>query len=249
MSTHTHLVGLTLLCIASLTSADQINMKDGQVIEGTVTGRAGGIVTVDLGGQQIQIPESNISSIQVTMGDSPASASASAPASALPPELTATPTVPAGTRLVLRMAQTLDSSKHKTGHRFTARLEADLVAEGVVVATRGSTAYGQLMSAKQSGRVAGSSEMTVAITDLMIDNRMYPIATQPLQAKTENTAKKSGKTIAGAAAIGGLAKGKKGAKNAAKVGVGVSILTGGNKINIPAGTLVETQFRAPFTAD
>lgn len=105
------------------------------------------------------------------------------------------------------------------------------------------------MSAKQSGRVAGSSEMTVAITDLLIDNRMYPVATQPLQAKTGNTAKKTGKTIAGAAAIGGLAKGKKGAKNAAKVGVGVSILTGGNKISIPAGTLVKTQFRAPFIAD
>ncbi len=92
------------------------------------------------------------------------------------------------------------------------------------------------MSAKQSGRVAGSSEMTVAITDLLIDNRMHPVATQPLQAKTENTAKKSGRTIIGA-------------KNAAKVGVGASILTGGNKINIPAGTLVETQFRAPFTTD
>ncbi len=55
--------------------------------------------------------------------------------------------------------------------------------------------------------------------------------------------------IAGAAAIGGLVKGSKGAKYAAKVGVGVSIFTGGNKINIPADTLVETQFRAPFTAD
>ena len=55
--------------------------------------------------------------------------------------------------------------------------------------------------------------------------------------------------IAGAAAIGGLVKGSRGAKSSAKAGVGVFILTGGNIINIPAGTLVETQFRTPFTAD
>lgn len=251
MTKHTHarLMGLILASLATLASADQITMKDGQVMEGTVAGRSGGMVTIEIGGQQLKIPESNIASIQVTMGDSPATATAPAPVAVAAPPPPAKPTVPAGTRLVLRMAEPLDSSKHKAGYRFTAKLEADLVAGGVVVAPRGSTAYGQLMSAKQSGRVAGSSEMTVAITDLMINNQMYPIATQPLQAKTDNTAKKTGKTIAGAAAIGGLIKGKKGAKNAAKVGVGASILTGGNKINIPAGTLVETQFRTPFTTD
>ena len=214
----------------------------------TVAGRAGGMVTLEIGGQQLKIPEANIASVQVTMGESPAPAAEPATPPP-PPEPKAAPTVAVGTRLVLRMTETLDSKKHKAGHRFTAKLEADLVAEGLVVAPRGTTAYGVLTSAKQSGRVAGSSEMTVAITDLLINNQMHAVATQPLQAKTENTAKQSTKRVARAAAIGGLAKGSKGAKNMAKVGVGASILTSGNSINIPAGTLVETQFRAPLTAN
>lgn len=246
----TYLIGLAVACAAALTGADTITMKDGQVLEGTVAGRAGGMVTLEIGGQQLKIPEANIASVQVTMGESPAPAAEPAPAPPPPPpEPKAAPTVAVGTRLVLRMTETLDSKKHKAGHRFTAKLEADLVAEGLVVAPRGTTAYGVLTSAKQSGRVAGSSEMTVAITDLLINNQMHAVATQPLQAKTENTAKQSTKRVARLAAIGGLAKGSKGAKNMAKVGVGASILTSGNSINIPAGTLVETQFRAPLTAN
>lgn len=117
--THARLMGLILASLATLASADQITMKDGQVMEGTVAGRSGGMVTIEIGGQQLKIPESNIASIQVTMGDSPAAVPASAAAATPPPP--AKPTVLAGTRLMLRMAETLDSSKHKAGHRFTAR--------------------------------------------------------------------------------------------------------------------------------
>ncbi len=41
--------------------------------------------------------------------------------------------------------------------------------------------------------------------------------------------------------------GNSGARTGAKVGVGASILTSGNSINIPAGTLVETNLRTPLT--
>ena len=50
------------------------------------------------------------------------------------------------------------------------------------------------------------------------------------------------------AAVGGLANGSKGAKNAAKVGLGASLLTSGNSINIPAGTLLEFQLAAPLAS-
>jgi hypothetical protein len=48
-------------------------------------------------------------------------------------------TVPAGTRILVRMVDSLDSSKQKSGYRFTASLETDLRAEDIVVAPRGST--------------------------------------------------------------------------------------------------------------
>jgi hypothetical protein len=70
-----------------------------------------------------------------------------------------------------------------------------------------------------------------------------------LVAQTSNEAGKTvGRTVR-AAAIGGLAGGRSGAKKGAKVGVGASILTGGDSINVPAGTLLETTLRTPLRID
>jgi len=48
---------------------------------------------------------------------------------------------------------------------------------GVVVAPRGSTVFGVLAEAKKSGRLAGKSELTTVLTDIMINNQLVPIAT------------------------------------------------------------------------
>ncbi|MBW2220378.1 MAG: hypothetical protein JRF40_12965, partial [Deltaproteobacteria bacterium] len=66
-------------------------------------------------------------------------------------------------------------------------------------------------------------------------------------AVTDNTAKNTVGKTARFAAIGALADGKKGARTGAKVGVGVSVLTSGNQINIPAGTLLDFTLAAPLT--
>jgi len=44
-----------------------------------------------------------------------------------------------------------------------------------------------------------------------------------------------------------LVDGSSGAKTGAKVGLGASILTGGQSINVPAGTLLETALRTPLS--
>jgi hypothetical protein len=56
-------------------------------------------------------------------------------------------TVPAGTRILIRTTDSIDSNKQKAGYRFTASLETNLQANSVVVAPRGTTVYGQLASA------------------------------------------------------------------------------------------------------
>ena len=242
-----------LTALATTAVADQLILKDGQVLEGNFVGRADGMVTFEIAGQQLKIPEANVESMTMTMGGSAAPAAQAAPAPAPapppppPPKPKAKPTVPAGTRLTLRMAESIDTSRHKAGHRFIAKLEADLVADGVVVAPRGTTVYGQLVSATSSGRVAGSSSLTVAFTDILINNQMYPISTEPMSGKTDNTAKKSGRQIGRAAVIGGLIDGSSGAKTGAAVGAGAAILTSGNQAGIPSGTLLDTQLRAPLT--
>ena len=61
-------------------------------------------------------------------------------------------TVPAGTRILIRMVDSVDSSKQQVGHRFTARLETNLQVGDVVVAPRGTTVYGRLATGQVCGQ-------------------------------------------------------------------------------------------------
>lgn len=155
-------------------------------------------------------------------------------------------TVPAGTPLSVRLKDSLDSNRHSSGHRFTAVLEGNLVVQGATVARKGSPVYGELLGKKKSGRLRGRSEFTVRLTAVSIDGTIVPISSSGCKVVTENTAKRTAGTVARGAAIGGLAKGSKGAKNGAKWGAGAAILTAGNSIFIPAGTLLEFSLTAPL---
>jgi hypothetical protein len=89
--------------------------------------------------------------------------------------------------------------------------------------------------------------MTIRLTDLMINDQLFEIATEGLQVQTGNQAADTLGRTARAAAIGGLISGRLGAATGAAVGAGASLLTSGQRINIPAGTIVETRLRVPLT--
>ncbi|MCJ8321415.1 MAG: hypothetical protein MJK12_17395 [Colwellia sp.] len=228
-------------------SADTLTLKDGQTLNGTLVSRDANNLVFDIAGQQLTFPSDKVKSI--SFGDEVIAPQANAGQEKVNQEVAQAPvSVPAGTVVMIKMSTSIDSKKHNTGHRFTARLEADLIAGNVVVAPRGSTIYGVVSEAKQSGRATGSSSLELTFTDIMINNQMKPILTSGVKAVTESTGKATVGRTARLAAVGGLANGSKGAKNAAKVGVGVSLLTSGNSINIPAGTLLEFQLAAPLAS-
>jgi hypothetical protein len=231
--------------------ADELKLKDGQVIVGKFISRDANEVVFEIAGQQLKFPSNNVQGI--SFGDAPVVPTTepvkkeqATLAPAVKPE-NKTVMVPAGTRIVVRTGMTLNTKQHSKGHKFTARLEADLVLNSVVVAPRGSTLYGVVTAAKKSGRLVGKATMELGFTDIMINNQMISISTSAVRAITEATGKKTVGTTARAAAIGGLINGSDGAKDGAKIGLGVSLLTRGNDINIPVGTMLEFQLTAPFT--
>jgi hypothetical protein len=157
-------------------------------------------------------------------------------------------TVPAGTSFLVRTSQTLSSDQMSSGYRFTSRLEADLVADGQVVAPRGSTVYGIVTQAQKSRRASGTASLSFTLTDIMINNQMKPIVTNEVGGESANTAGKTAGTTARGAAIGGLVNGSKGAKDGAKVGLGVSLLSRGNSASIASGTLLDFRLMQPFSS-
>ena len=229
--------GLTL--VAGATHADTLELYDGTLLEGDFVGSSNGIVMFDTGAGIEAFPENQVVGIFLSSGVASAEAYNASSAS--------TVTLPAGTRLVIRTNDEINSSRHSAGHRFRGQLEGALAVDGNAVVPRGTFVHGRITSSQQAGRLAGSSELVVEFTDLMINDILVPISTGGLAAQTENEAGRTVGRTARAAALGALAGGRSGARTGARVGVGASILTSGSSINIPRGTIVETTLRAPVT--
>jgi hypothetical protein len=162
-------------------------------------------------------------------------------------------TVPAGTRVLIRTVDSIDSSKQKAGYRFTASLETSLQADNVVVARRGTPVYGVLSSASSAGKMKGSSELGLELTEIVINGTSYPLltSTYEIQGKGEgsNTTKK---VVGGAglgALIGGIAGGGKGAGIGALAGAGagtaVAATKKGQQLSVPSESLLEFRLTQP----
>ena len=217
--------------------ADTLELADGTLLEGDFVGSSNGIIMFNTGDGIEAFPESEVVGLFLSSGVATREAEAN--------QASPTVTVPAGTRLVIRTSDAIDSRRHQAGHRFRGQLESALVVDGITVARRGTMVHGRIVQARQSGRVAGSSELAIEFTDIMVNDQLFEIRTSGLQARTGNEAGRTAGRTARAAAVGGLIGGSSGARTGAKVGVGASILTGGASINIPAGTIVETNLSSP----
>jgi len=162
-------------------------------------------------------------------------------------------TVPAGTRILIRTIDPIDTEKQKTGYRFTGSLETNLQAEDEVVAPRGSMVYGRLAEASSSGRMSGSSQLTLELTDIVINGTAYPLLTSTYEIRGEGEGKKTTRKVLGGAGlgalIGGIAGGGKGAGIGALAGLagGTAIAASkkGEQLQIPSESLLEFRLEQP----
>ena len=162
-------------------------------------------------------------------------------------------TVPAGTRILVRTADSVDSSKQKPGHRFTATLETNLQVEDVVVAPRGATVYGVLANAESAGRMSGGANLTLVLTDIVLNGTAHPLSTSSYSVRSKGKGEKTTRRILGGtglgAMIGGIAGGGAGAAigalSGADAGTAVSAAKPGEQILIPSESLLEFRLRQP----
>src|SRR5271163_433397 len=166
-------------------------------------------------------------------------------------------TIPAGQSLLIRMIDGVDSKKNNVGDVFHASLETDLVVNDLLIAHRGADVYGRLAEAKEAGHYAGSAELQLELTRLVIDGKDYPIVSSDYDLKGKgrggDTAKKVGGGAVLGAIIGGIAGGGAGAAIGAGVGsaagAGVQTLTRGQQVKVPSETLLEFRLQQPATVN
>jgi hypothetical protein len=162
-------------------------------------------------------------------------------------------TVPAGTRILIRTIDPIDSSKQKTGYRFTATLETDLQAEDIVVAPRGTTVYGRLAQASSAGKMSGSSQLSLELTDIVINGAATPLLTSTYELKGKGEGKKTAGKVVGGAGLGALIGGIAGGGTGAAIGVlagaaggtAVAASKKGEQLQIPSESLLEFRLEQP----
>jgi hypothetical protein len=160
--------------------------------------------------------------------------------------------------LSVRMNEFVSSDKNQIGDRVTATLERPIVVNGWVVARRGQTVSGQVTAAVKAGRIKGTSQLGLELTDLtIVDGSSAPILTEIWKGSGGTThgadAAAIGGTTALGAAIGSVADWGRGAAigagAGAAAGIGAVLLTRGRPTELLPETPLTFRLVDPVTVD
>ncbi len=161
--------------------------------------------------------------------------------------------IPAGTSVVVRMIDAIDSEINHTGEIFRASLDAPLVVDNEIVVPTGTDVYVKLVEARSAGHISGRSELRLELVRMQFQGKSYVLASSEYEQVGTSRGKRSAATIGGGAAIGAaigaIAGGGKGAAIGAGVGAGsgtaIQVLTKGKQIKIPSETKLDFKLEQP----
>jgi hypothetical protein len=250
---------LGLLFFAGVAAADTLELKDGRVLQGRFLGGTQALLRFSVSGDVQTFNVTEVVALTFTnnygngVAPPPVPAAQLAPSAPAPVAAGGTITVPAGQPMLVRMIDGVDSSKNHVGDIFHASLETDLNVNGVLVARKGTDVYGRLAEAKEAGHLAGSSELQLELTRMVVNGQDYPVVSSDYTLKGKgrgaNTAEKVGGGAALGAIIGAIAGGGKGAAIGAgagsAAGAGVQVFTRGQQVKVPSETLLEFRLQQP----
>jgi hypothetical protein len=163
-------------------------------------------------------------------------------------------TIPTGSKIVIRTIDSINSEKNKVGDVFVAILDEPVLDNGMELIPKGVDVRGRLANADSAGRVTGSAQLGLELTQIYVNGIPYSLTTSEYQEVGESRTGQTAKRAAGGAAIGALigaiAGGGKGAAIGAGVGGGgataVQVMTKGEKVNVPSETRLEFTLRSPL---
>jgi len=189
-----------------------------------------------------------------TAQSSPAAAATAT--SAPPPQSTPAPdpglTLPRGTRLEVRLNQTIDVKHIASGDRFTGTLAEPVVVDNTVAVPAGSGATGEVLVAHRRGLFKGKSMMALTLTRLDVNGTQYHIDTSNLARSKKGKGRRSAAFIGGGAGmgmlIGGVATGGVGLLVGGLAGGGAGALgaafTGNRDLSIPSESVVSFRLQS-----
>jgi len=222
--------------ISTLT-ADTVTFKDGRLLTGAYLGGSSREIKLQVGDQIQTLNIEDITGIQ--FGAAPKQDRRDAA-----PTGASGVTLPAGTKLVIRMIDAVDSERNTVGQTFAASLDEPVLIDGQAVIPRGADVVVKLVDDKESGKLTGRTTLTLALMSLKVNGRMVDVNTETVSQESASRGARTAKVAGGAAAlgtiIGAVAGGGKGAAIGLGAGLGagagVEMVTKGERVRIPSET-------------
>ena len=213
-------MSLHVLSFAAFASADTLVMRDGSRIQGTVVGIAGRTITFrHANGVSRRYPTSQVDSLEFFSADR------ENPRAANVRRLEA----PAGTELVVRTVETIDSRRVGADQSFAAIVEHQISdASGrVIIPARSSVQL--VIRQLQSAGTRGGPDMVLDVQSITVDGRRYAVGTVAAAIASDHKG----------AAIGLLI--------GAADGAATQMLTKGRDVKVPADTVLRFLLDKPVT--
>jgi hypothetical protein len=213
-------MSLHVLSFAAFASADTLVMRDGSRIQGTVVAIAGRTITFrHADGVSRRYPTSQVDSLEFFSADR------ENPRAANVRRLEA----PAGTELVVRTVETIDSRRVGADQSFAAIVEHQISdASGrVIIPARSSVQL--VIRQLQSAGTRGSPDMVLDVQSITVDGRRYAVGTVAAAIASDHKG----------AAIGLLI--------GAADGAATQMLTKGRDVKVPADTVLRFLLDKPVT--
>jgi hypothetical protein len=253
MRTYSVLAAFAMVLTAA---ADTLTLQSGRVVNGTYLGGTPRQVRMEVADKIETFEVGEVSSIkfgeETALAPKPQPQPAAsgnilrpdpAPAPA-PTAKAAAREIPAGSPIVIRMIDSVDSEVARVGQTFQASLDEAIVAGEQTLVPRGADVVVKLIDDKQAGKLTGSTELTLDLVSIKVDGREVDLKTQSVtqasESRTKDTAVKSGGGAALGAIIGAIAGGGRGAAigavTGAAAGGAVQVMTKGPKVKIPSET-------------
>ena len=165
--------------------------------------------------------------------------------------------VPAGTRIRVRLRQTLSTKANQTGDPFSGTLVSPITMNGQTVIPRGARARGTIIEAQSLGRFKGQAVLAIRLDSVSANGQTYDVRTSTVERVEQGKGKRSAIITGGGAGlgalIGGLTGGGKGALIGGLLGGGGgaagSAFTGNKDLVLPAESIVTFDLERSLTVN
>jgi hypothetical protein len=152
--------------------------------------------------------------------------------------------IPSGTPFNVRIDQTIDTDRNRSGDEFTATLTQPVQRNGHIMVPAGTVFHGHVTNANSSKRLTGKASLGLVLDTFEMNGRIYRVTTSNVSELSHSHKKRNSILIGGGAGVGtlvgALAGGGAGALIGGAAGAGAgtagAALTGKKEVKIGAET-------------